>query len=143
MKIVKKKYCWKCIYRGRLQKEGFECNYCFLTGHSRLARTSPEQRAAGECPVREEGKQRKGVPQKGLARSYPFKVDRIKLRTLYDRGLNDAEIAREIGCSESTVFNWRHENELPANAKKGGWHPRRGDTSSVGCADSFPSRGSQ
>ena len=113
------------MYRGKKHEQGYECNYCFLTGHSRLARTTPEQRAAGECPVRAVGKRKKGVPQKGLARSYPYKADRVLLRTLYDRGLSDGEIGRTAGCSASAVYYWRHANDLPANTSKGGWHPRR------------------
>ena len=117
--MVKKKYCRGCVYRGNQHEKGYECNYCFLTGRSRLARTTPEQKEAGECPVREVGARHRGVPEKGLAR--PPRITRDRLRALYDRGLNDHEIASEAGCSESLVFRWRHDEErLPANYGPGG-----------------------
>lgn len=40
------------------------------------------------------------------------------VRQLYEEGLNDGEIAREIGVCGNTVFRWRKENNLPANSRK-------------------------
>lgn len=37
---------------------------------------------------------------------------------LYNKGLNDAEIAREMSCSEGTVNFWRQDNKLISNYHK-------------------------
>ena len=37
---------------------------------------------------------------------------------LYNKGLNNAQMSREIGCSECTVSNWIKEKELIPNYKK-------------------------
>lgn len=39
-------------------------------------------------------------------------------RQLYDEGLHDSEIGREIGVRGHAVYRWRKENQLPANLRK-------------------------
>lgn len=55
----------------------------------------------------------KGFPPK------PQKYDWEKGRALYDAGKNDAEIARELGCTDHAVRNWRVRRQLPANRAPG------------------------
>lgn len=38
-----------------------------------------------------------------------------KIKPLYEQGLSDAEIARRLGCSLSTVGNWRKQHGLPVS----------------------------
>ena len=38
-----------------------------------------------------------------------------KIKPLYEQGLNDVKIARQVGCSDTTVANWRKRNGLPVN----------------------------
>ena len=38
---------------------------------------------------------------------------------LYKEGLNDSQIARIVGVSQSVITNWRNQRKLPANRKKG------------------------
>lgn len=40
------------------------------------------------------------------------------IRPLYERGLNDAQIAKEIGINPRTVCDWRHRFNLPAHGRK-------------------------
>lgn len=39
------------------------------------------------------------------------------LRKLYDRGLSDPDVGRELGLSTASVYKWRKKNGLPANAE--------------------------
>ena len=58
----------------------------------------------------------------------PLPKQRSKLRgeelkkaieELYDQRLSDAEIARRVGCTNTTVAAWRKEKGLPRNAEPG------------------------
>lgn len=40
------------------------------------------------------------------------------VRQLYDKGLHDSEIAKEIGVLGNAVYRWRRKNQLPANLRK-------------------------
>lgn len=46
------------------------------------------------------------------------KYSREELLNYYNQGLNDTEISRAMGCSESTVNGWRQENGLENNYLK-------------------------
>ena len=41
------------------------------------------------------------------------------LMALWNDGLNDCQIAREIGCPPGAVLQWRRRNELPRNSERG------------------------
>ena len=38
-----------------------------------------------------------------------------KIKPLYEQGLSDVKIAERVGCSDTTVANWRKRNGLPVN----------------------------
>ena len=38
-----------------------------------------------------------------------------KIKPLYGQGLSDVKIAERVGCSDTTVANWRKRNGLPVN----------------------------
>lgn len=42
-----------------------------------------------------------------------------KAKELYRRGLNDAEIAKALGCGTSCVWRWRYKHELLPNGRAG------------------------
>lgn len=45
-------------------------------------------------------------------------VDYGKFRQLYDQGMVDREIAKQVGCSIFPVFKWRKINGLHGNQRK-------------------------
>jgi hypothetical protein len=40
-------------------------------------------------------------------------------KPLYDKGLADTRIAKELGCSRTTVRHWRKQHDLPSNFERG------------------------
>ena len=116
------------------------CSYLDITGKTKLGQLTPVQRRLlikGKipCPFYEPGKQRQRprivdalFPQKktretkeaGLPKR--IRMDRAKMRTLYDQGLNDYEIARVMQCSGSNVWAWRRREGLPPNCEPGQHH---------------------
>ena len=128
--MVNRKTCRKCWHWRRSGALGPFCGYHIDTGKCRLPQMTREQIESGECPFYEAGKPRKTIvrpfvvspdPLASLAygrlRATPGKLryDEDKLLTMYDKGMNDAEIARELGCAKDTVFRWRKRMELPPN----------------------------
>lgn len=53
-----------------------------------------------------------------------YRLDQRQARQLYDQGMSDYEIARQIGASPSGVYAWRYRNGLPANTGTG-YHPQK------------------
>lgn len=47
------------------------------------------------------------------------KMDQEKAKRLYEMGLNDRQISKEMGIAYNTVYTWRTRNRLPANADRG------------------------
>ena len=112
--------CRKCIYgSGRTD---YLCNYAGVTGQTRKAQP-PEvckyfrPKKKGEPPMlavaarRETGYKIKERPKK-------YDWDRAK--DLYDAGLKDGQIARELGCRIQAVYLWRKRVNRPPNAPAGG-----------------------
>lgn len=64
-------------------------------------------------------------PKNPEAKLHAEMVDNKKWE-LYEKGLNDAEIAAEIGLRSAAIFYWRKRRDLPPNGKRGGWQLRRG-----------------
>ncbi len=114
--------CYKCKWRGTLGgiESDFCCDYCWVTGNVRIAM---EKREDGLCPAYEEGDP---VRLEVRPLDQPIRTVVIKgrgythaeLMEMYGKGMTDAEIAREIGGVKSTVFQWRHRNNLPPNQRK-------------------------
>lgn len=55
--------------------------------------------------------------QAGLI-SNNFKVQKnnlIKVKSLYEKGHSDYEIAKEVKLSQTAIFKWREKNKLPPN----------------------------
>lgn len=44
---------------------------------------------------------------------------REQMRAMYNEGMNDAQIAREMGVNKKTVQNWRNRDCLPPNDNRG------------------------
>ena len=77
--------------------------------------------AVGKTPIqvgdyrRKEWKAPPNPDRKGPAPRFDWK----RARELHRRGLNDAQIARELGCSVSTVRGWRFKQNLFSNDTRG------------------------
>lgn len=63
-------------------------------------------------------------------RKVRMRLDQRTAWELYDRGMNDHEIADKLEASSSAVYHWRYRNGLPANTSTG-YHKRR---KKEGCA---------
>ena len=73
---------------------------------------------ADTAPYRYEEKPKKRKKKRDASRS-ALKLDEAKARTLYDRGLNDRQIAEELGnIRRQTVQKWRKRNELPTQKER-------------------------
>ena len=112
------------------------CSYMDITGHSKLGQMSEKQRRLFHkgkiaCPLYEKGST---APRRRIVDAlfpYPAKpntkaklpkraiADRETIRKLYEKGYNDHEIARTVGCTGSSVWAWRRREGLPANCPVG------------------------
>ena len=112
--------CKRCQWRGTFPGvEHITCDFCWITGRVKI---KMPPRADGLCPAFEDGE-----PLRIEVRPMdnPFRAIIVKGRSfsheellaLYNRGLTDGEIAREIGSVKSTIYSWRHRNKLPAHGK--------------------------
>lgn len=52
------------------------------------------------------------------------RLNQQEAQMLYDKGMNDYEIAEKLGASPGGVYAWRYRNGLPANTGTG-YHERR------------------
>ena len=110
-----------CRFRGSLDGE-IICDYIQISGKSRIARIAPEDRDK-PCQFFERGRKvmLKFKPVTDSTKQAPrFRFDQRKMRALYDQGLSDHQIAREMGCTDSGVKKFRERNKLAANYKAGG-----------------------
>ena len=95
--MIDKKRCAKCQFQGRTGVWS-TCDYILITGHRR-----PKEKDGKCCPVY------------SPANPLRPRVDRDKLRELYQEGLCDTEIAKLAGCHVSSVGRWRKANHLQVN----------------------------
>lgn len=121
------KSCKGCRYRSHLGILGKGCCYLLETGRSRLGQMTPEQRKAGECPVRMEGilpvrivrpKVHAYAIDKRTVTKRRMTYDPDQMLTLYDQGKTDGEIAESVGCAKDTVMKWRRRKGLTPNVNK-------------------------
>ena len=112
--------CRKCVFRSG--KRAYLCNYSYLMGHTRRAQP-PEQCTyfvEGEMLETPEETQAFLDGRKPAARRKRTKCDWDRAAELHAAGKNDCQIARELGCADASVRQWRKRNDLPANAERGG-----------------------
>lgn len=64
-----------------------------------------------------------GSNNTGELRGRPKTMDDSLAWKLYGDGLNDPDIAQQLGVDPSTIWTWRKKNNLPPNAKRG--RPRK------------------
>jgi len=64
-----------------------------------------------------------GGDNTGELRGRPKTMDDSLAWQLYGDGLNDHQIAKQLGVNYRTVYDWRNKYNLPPNAKRG--RPRK------------------
>lgn len=131
-----RKKCWNCKWAITGNNySGTECNYAVFHKESRTiqayracgvdhATEETDRRLAGEsCAFYEQGarvyRKVESVPLPGsnpkALTKEPKKAKRYdwaKAREMYAQGLHDAEIGAALGCSATTVFEWRRREGL-------------------------------
>ncbi len=114
--------CKVCRYRGYLDYDTqLCCNYMWITGKARILLPKRED---GQCPAYEPGEQEfSQITQIAVhvptdRPMYKYKFDKDQMQALYDEGMNDREIAMELGCHEKTVGLWRRREGLPGNGAR-------------------------
>lgn len=115
--MVEAKLCAQCRWHGFLETE-ICCDYLYITGHARIVLPPRED---GGCPVFEVGEREfSGIvqtllpPAKTVVKR-PMIYNEDIMRTAYDNGGTDGEIAAAVGCTKSCVRSWRERNELEAH----------------------------
>ena len=110
-----------CMYQGVFEFPVMNyCGYSLMTGHTKLGLP---KRADGRCPAFKRGEPAKGESFAGrevtpLKKPRKTKYSREQLQDLWERGLNDREIADEMGCAERTVSTWRRREGLPPQRER-------------------------
>lgn len=108
--------CGKCIYYGKRTET---CDFYLITG---------VRRGCGieDCRHYERLKGKKRPPPPVVTPAKPKEPRRVRtfangeeMMELYKRGMNDNEIAQEIGCSSRNVTYWRSRVGLPPQGKRG------------------------
>lgn len=108
--------CERCVFRAPANAS-YRCDYCAATGRTRLA-VPPEKCRhfrAGDPSERtaEEPEQpaKRAAKRRHAGNSKP-RYDWERGKELYDQGLSDATIAKELGCHPNTVLAWRKRRAL-------------------------------
>lgn len=116
-----KEECAACMYQGVFEYPVMNyCGYSLMTGHTKLGL---KKRADGRCPAFKRGEPAKGESFAGrevtpLKKPRKTKYSREQLRELWERGMNDREIADEMGCAERTISTWRRREGLPPQRER-------------------------
>ena len=51
-------------------------------------------------------------------------IDKEKVIKLWENGLTDSEIAKELGCGKTVLWNLRTSNDMGSNVGLFGWKER-------------------
>lgn len=99
------------------------CNYLEITGHSRI-KDGGKLLPYGGCKlyksIETEEPQKKewnAIQPKVIPDPLPANVFR-QMEYLYEKGMMDTEIARELSVGKSSVYRWRKKNNLESNYHK-------------------------
>ena len=98
--------CKKCYFYGSTTDT---CDFFLMTGERRGCSVDRCVRHKTRTDTRRPQQQTPGQNER-----------QRQMRKLHAQGLNDTEIAAQIGVSSWTVGQWRRKFDLPANARFGG-----------------------
>ena len=100
--------CKSCYYYGNTTNT---CDFFLVTG---VRRGCPVEDCNRHEPLSNRNK-------KFCLHPNPRAADRCrKMKQFYLQGMNDPQIAAQVGVAQQTVFMWRKKNGLPAHARFGG-----------------------
>ena len=108
--------CEKCEYRtclggfGYSEEHGYGCDYLGLTGHRRPCKPGKGCTEYKPFTGKYAGVVRDGQPE---VKRRGFVAE--SAMPFYKQGLNDAQIAKSVGCRPEAVRRWRVKNKLPPN----------------------------
>lgn len=108
------KKCVTCKYRADGYGTKGTCDYLTMTGHARIL-VSPE--AGKNCTAwekRERGQRKRREPILPTVRKKRKNPLHDQMMELYQKGMSDVAIGKEIGRSKSCVRHWRISLNLPA-----------------------------
>lgn len=119
---MRKARCERCAFQAPAGAD-YRCDYCAITGHTRRAAPPEKCRDFLEGKRIDRSRVKMGPLGEGMHGETAKKSGGPKPRydwergkVLYDRGKNDVEISRELGCDPHTVYQWRRKLGLRANA---------------------------
>ena len=97
------------------------CNYFFITGITKHSQgvTDWQECRLFDAGQRERAPIQRPVEGKPVQRPFVSRFDWDKARELYEQGKTDMDIAVTIGCSDTTVREWRKREKLDPNFKRG------------------------
>ena len=104
--------CDGCKYKARCG-DYFVCNYSDDTGKTRAAQ-GVETGKDGWCILYEKGEH----PRDTRPSLSKINLPSAKTMELYESGMNDCEIARQLGVRPCDVLNWRRKHDLKPNRKR-------------------------
>lgn len=119
-------YKTRCRYnQGPEHKDG-SCNYCLVTGRSRIAQHPEGERLPKYCRLYAPGDKLRMTPEKiavlprsGETPTHSFpKYDWAEAEILYRHGARDAEIAEKLECSIQAVRYWRRVRGYKARKER-------------------------
>ena len=110
----------RCYRKGTPQRDQSQTRVPLVSSDPVRAKATEARARANAARKKEEERERILKKEK---RSYtkpdkPPTVDPVKGRELYDRGLNDREIAAATGISEKTAAKFRLDNGLPPHPRE-------------------------
>ena len=125
--ILKKYTCERtdCRYYNPRTELG-ACNYMMITGKSKIAQLSAEERKRGDCHLYDPAPVAEAPPETVRAKDHKYGYEAAKaavkpraesersrrMRELYEQGLNDCEIAEAMGITSASVWWWRSHRGL-------------------------------
>lgn len=110
------KRCNSCQFR-RVQSHCniVDCNYSLVTGVCRTVLLKDEEMPGEVCPLYVKGASISAKIYKSRGVSRKPEVDYVLVQKLYEAGMFDLEIAKNVHCSKSTIAEWRAKNGLKPN----------------------------
>ena len=108
-------YRTQCRYHsGNVSGSDGSCNYFFITGETKTSRGEAD--ITRKCGLYKPDTVQKWRLGAGLPPRYRQEIDRARLKELWEAGMDDPHIAKELGVS--TMSAWRARNGMGLPTQK-------------------------